>query len=432
MLYSVKQNSINLKLNEMKKQILIFTFFVAAVLVGTNALAQTYVMEPTAAPGCITPEVLSGCTADELHPVQGETYSYNIATTVATDVVRWFVVNNTAMEAASEALVDPTLGVLAAGNTNIDNGLGTDPYILSVVNGTYDGAGAPASTNSTIELQWKYFDGVTEEILLVAYVESDPTCTDNIAVYRIIPTPAFTVDIASVNEAGANPAGPSDTPNEECVSPIESAVYDGQTTTPADMLTVDYGENWAFFVVNGANYFDSWMPEFQISYDAGAPLAVEAEWAYLGDATSGVAANWNALTGTLGGTWTSGVPVIAGASAASPGSVGGGAVPAPGGECIVVRVRLDWGTNVEHDQSNGTLTVAANGVAYDGVGTTTAEYFDDRTNFEDLMNTPGGTGTDCTPDGFSNDVVDYIITPRPQVEENTDPQQEDKTGEGVN
>ena len=62
-------------------------------------------------------------------------------------------------------------------------------------------------------------------------------------------------------------------------------------------------------------------------------------------------------------------------------------------------------------------------IAYDGTD------FTDRTNFEDLMNTSGGIGTACTPDSFDNDVVDYYITPRPQVEEGS-PQHEVKTGEG--
>jgi hypothetical protein len=90
---------------------------------------------------------------------------------------------------------------------------------------------------------------------------------------------------------------------------------------------------------------------------------------------------------------------------------------------------LDWGTDVEHDQADGTLTFAANGIAYDG-DNTAGTFFDDRTNFEDLDNTPGSS-TPCTTDGFTNDVVDYLITPRPQVEEGT-PVHEGKTGQGVN
>lgn len=423
----------------MKKQILFLAIFTLAVfLAGTNKVAaqvKPYIVVPTAAPACIPPEALAGCTADQLHPVQGANYIYTVNTTAATDVVRWFVVDNTAMETAGDSLISALTGILPAANGAIDDGTGNDPYLLSVVNGTYDGTGAAAAgSTSSIELQWKYFDGITNEVLLVAYVETSPGCTNNIAVFRIIPTPAFTIDIASVDAAGLNPAGPGDTPNEECVSPIESAVYNGENVTPgtATTLTVDYGENWVYFVVNGANYIDSWMPEFQIDYDDTAPDAVEASWAYLNDSDDPTATNWNTLTGSLGGTWTSAVPVIAGASAASAGTVGAGVVPVSGGECIVVRVRMDWGTDVEHDQNVGVLNFAANGVAYDGVGTVLTDFYDDRTNFEDLNNTPGAAVADaCKPDGFVNDVVDYNITPRPQVEEGA-PTQEIKSGQGVN
>ncbi len=409
----------------MKKQILFLTFFVAALFAGTNAFAQ-YITEPTALPSCITAETLTNCTANALNPVQGETYDYTIATTAATDVVRWFVINNTTMEAANDSLVSITSGVVATDNAHISASDGTDAYLLSVESGTYNSG---VTANNTIELTWKYFDGISEEILLVAWVVDGDGCTNNLAVYRIIPEPGFTLDIASIKPDGSNPQKPTalgGTPNEDCVSPIESAVYDGGSTTPDGTLTVDYGENWAFFVVNATNFFDSWLPQLEINYDLAAPAVVEAQWTYLSDATS---TNWYNFSGALGGTWTTTSPVIAGATYATAGTagfnVGDNNLPATTGECIVVRVRLDWGTAVEHDQSDGTLTVAVNGVAWDGVGTDVTDLYDNATEFEDLHY------ADCGTDGFTNDVVSYLITPRPQVEENTDPQQEIKTGEGV-
>ena len=416
-----------LKLKTMKKQILFLAMFtLALIFAGTTTgfgQAKPYQTVPTSTPVCLTPTPFAAgfCTADELHPVQGTPYTYTITTTAATDVVRWFVVNNNDL-VAPDSLISSVGGVLPVGNANIDPGTGAGEYLLNVT--TIADYNNPVVNNVSIELSWKYFDGITDQVILVAYVDDGAGCTNNIAVYRIIPQPAFTIDIASVTEGGLLPAGPGDTPNEECVSPIESAIYAGGTTTPLGTLTVDYGENWAFFVVNGANYIDSWMPEFQISYDETAPTA-EASWAYLADATSATTANWHTLTGALGGTWTSADPVIAGASTASPGIVGAGVVPDAAGECIVVRVRLDWGTGIEHDQSDGTLTVAVNGVAYDGVG---ADFFDDATTFEDLHY------ADCAADSFTNDVVNYVITPRPQVEDAAGGPAaiEQKTGDTVN
>ncbi|WP_163709895.1 hypothetical protein [Mangrovibacterium lignilyticum] len=422
----------------MKKQILFLVMLVAAVLAGVGSYGQVgpaepYQTVPTAAPVCLIPTPFSSdtlCTADELHPVQGEVYTYTILAD-ATDDIRWFVVNNNDVVSDGDSLVSKISGILPTTNTNIDPADGNGDYILNLgtTYNNYNSGTGSGIGNTTIEIAWKFFDGITDQVILVAYVEGADGCTNNIAAYRIIPQPAFTIDIASVLENGANPAGPLDAANSECISPVESAVYSGSGITPDGTLTVDYGENWVFFVVNGANYFDSWMPEFEISYADGAtPPTAEASWAYLGDATSSDPAVWNTLTGTLGvgNTWTSANPVIAGASSASPGTIGAGGVPAPGGECIVVRVRLDWGTDIEHDLADGTLTFAANGVAYDGSDNSGAgTFYDDRDNFEDLHYAT------CEPDLFVNDVVDYIITPRPRADEVT-PTPETKTGEGVN
>lgn len=401
----------------------------AFIFAGLKSYGQvTYQTVPSAAPICITPTPFTdgACTATELKPVQGEVYTYTVVTTGATDDVRWFVVNNADL---SDGLIEDG-AILPSTDANIDPANGSGDYILRLgdTHNTYNvnpNSGDATGTDNSIEIAWKYFDGhQPNEVLLVAYVVDDDACTDNIAVFRIIPQPAFTIDIVSVLANGSNPAGPGDTPNEDCVSPIESATYASiDDETPNGTLTVDYGENWIFFVVNGANYIDSWMPEFLIDYDGGTAPTAQASWAYLGDATNPDPANWNALTGSLNnGTWTSANPVIAGASAASSGTIGAGVVPDAEGECIVVRVRLDWGTDIEHDLNNSTLTFAANGIAYDGVG---PDFFDNRSGFEDLHH------LDCEPDGFDNDIVDFIITPRPRANEGT-PEQEDKTGEGVN
>lgn len=454
----------------MKKQILILTFFVAAIFVGTSGAFAQYLTVPNLdADGnvqCITPSPLNcpAGTNPELHPIQGELYTYSVANTPANATIRWFVVNNVDLADGTiggkvDSLINKQNEVLPVTSGYIDATDAAGAYEITVANpssflySVTSGATAynsETSTATSIEMSWKYFDGVNNQVLLVAYVESNPTCTDNIAVWRIIPEPAFTIDVAVLNDDGDSIAGPTDPVVGECVSPIEWAMYDptgnGGTidagTTPGDMLTVDYGENWVFFVVNGANYFDSWMPEFQLTYDPNdangdVPVA-EVSWAYQSDATNTSATVWNTMTGsgplaTTATTWSSSVPVIAGANWASvddgSSNVGDGTVPAAVGECIIVRVRLDWGTDIEHDLAISTLTFAANGVAYDG-DNTSGTFFDDDTNFEDLKNN-GTVGTDCEIDGFDNDVVNYQITPRPQIEEGT-PTQEIKTGQGVN
>ncbi len=419
-------------------------FTLALIFAGTNAFGQqAYDSIPDKVPTNLIPSLMAGCTATELHPVQGEVYTYTVVTTPQSDI-RWFVINNADLK-------DPSIGggldsivgfngVLPSGDAYIDPSDGTGDYIYG--DGTtpipgYDTDGTQDANGEmhTIDIAWKYFDGMQpNEVLLVAYATDSVGCTNNIAVYRIIPQPAFTIDIAVLSQLGDSIAGPLDPITGECVSPIESAIYASiDNESPNGTLTVDYGENWVYYIVNGANYLDSWMPEFQIGYADGTAPVVTASWAYLTDATSTTFTDWNVLSGAVGGTWTSADPVIANAVASTAGTtgyeVGDGRVPAAGGEAIVVRVRLDWGTLIEHDQAVGTLTFAANGIAYDGVAGVPNDFFDD-TAFEDLKNN-GTVGTDCEPDGFDNDVVDYQITKRPKVEAGT-PIQEDKSGDTVN
>nr|WP_321484629.1 hypothetical protein [uncultured Draconibacterium sp.] len=399
----------------MKKQILILTFFVAAILAGTTSAfaqltAKPYQTVPSAVPSTLIPTPFGSglCTADELHPVQGQVYTYTVNATPQTDV-RWFVVNNNDLApvtAANDSLLSATGGILPSTDANIDPSDGTGEYIYGDgstpitgynINPTADATGQ----FHTIDIAWKYFDGITDQVLLVAYAEDSIGCTNNLIVYRIIPEPAFTIDIAVLNDAGDSIAGPLDPITGECVSPIESAVYSGSGTTPDGTLTVDYGENWIYYVVNGANYFDSWLPAFQISYDGGHS-AIEASWAYASVAND-PAATWNTIdvSGAFGT-----VPVMAGGS----GNPGDGNLPAAGGEQIVVRVRIDYGTDYEHDNATELLHFAVDGVAYDGVGSSVTDWYDDAANFGDLHYAT------CDVDGFTNDKVDYEITPRPEIE----------------
>nr|WP_321354190.1 hypothetical protein [uncultured Draconibacterium sp.] len=444
----------------MKKQILILTFFVAAIFAGTtSAFGQVSYQTVPTSPQCITPMPLTGCTitAPELHPIQGVYYDYTVTVNPAVDpTVRWFVVNNYDLSTNSpiDSLVSMATGILAVDHGDIDATDAAGAYEITAANpSTYildvtDGANIynnEANTTATINMAWKFFNGsAPEEVLLVAYVEGADGCTDNIAVWRIIPTPAFTLDVATLNAAGDSIApshGTGVDVADTCVSPIEWATYSSSwgtidaSTTPGDSLRVDYGENWMFFVVNAANYIDSWMPTFQFSYGSATDAipSFTAQWAYIGDANSTDPANWHDITGTLGtaaSNFASSDPVIAGGSAALDDAgttyVGGGLTVGASGECIVVRVRLDWGLNIEHDDANSTLRFAVDGVSYDGVETTPGDglFFDDR-GYADLGETT------CADDQFTNDWLDYIITPRPGADEGT-PDQEAKSGDEQN
>ena len=106
----------------MKKQILILTFFVAAILAGMSSFAQSD-DALTAVPTCITPTTLT-CfgTADALHPAVGVPYTYTINSTVGgvetNEKVHWFVVDNA--DLAATGIINSI-----ADMTHLDNSLAT-------------------------------------------------------------------------------------------------------------------------------------------------------------------------------------------------------------------------------------------------------------------------------------------------------------------
>lgn len=418
----------------MKKQILIVTFFVLALLAGVNmsygqstftpviadGTPTTYINVLSSAPGCAPVQVLTHCAAtlDELHPQSGQNYTYSVTTSnreTDPDQVHWFVIAN---QTNLITALNNITGLAAAGI--VDPGDGTGGYILNTESTVYN---LPTQTDKSIDISWKWFDGASNVVLLVAYVVDGEDCTDNIEVYRIMPEFNFTLSINGINEAD----GSVTTTPSECVSPIESATYAAGATPGAGNLTVDYGENWLFFSVTAANFTHSWMPRFQTTYTGSVgDDGITVEWAYPDDALANT--NWHATapignTTTAASEYTSTDPVLHSGTnlTASPVTIG---ADDGTGECIVVRVRVDHGTTNENADANKTLTLAVDGTMYNSVlkDYTTAA-------LKDLHD----DGTTCVEDGFTNDRQDYILSPRPEITTNTTPSEgdmpfENKTG----
>ena len=351
----------------MKKQILILILFVAAIVAGTtNAFAQNVTqVEPDyleqAATFC-TPAVALDCgTGDQLTPMPGVVYTYEISSS-SVGTVHWFVTDD------PDILLTGSL----TGN-NIDPGDGNGNYLLTAdVGVTYNNT---ANGSVTIDLSWKSFDGAANEVLLVAYAEDAATCTNNIEVYRIIPQYAFTLDIAGILDDGTSGAA-------ECVSPIVSAQYDGTN------LNVDYGTNYVYFSVNAANWQTSWETDLAATTDGGSAIS-SIEWQYPDLATTGGA--WNA----------SGTEVLA-----SHYASGADGFIDDVGECIIVRVQVDHLVATENI-ADETITLTVNG---EMINAQTASY--DGT-YPDLDE--GGAGNACLNN--VDDTADYVITPRPDVNE---------------
>ena len=344
-------------------------FTLAIVFAGTmNAFGQ-YVKNLTGAPTCAgVAQPLTCATDDALHPLPGKVYTYSITTDPGTvESVHWFVTDE------SEIITSTVLGTpVLQPNRDVVNGT----YVLTATSGVYD---VSTNTAKTIDISWKTFDPLTHEVLLVAYVSGANGCSDNVEVYRIEPSFAFTLDVIALLDNGTPGA-------EECLSEVESAIYDGTN------LNMDYGENWVFFLVSAANFVHSWEPTFSATAANGSAIDT-IQWAYPTDAQANV--NWN----------ESGVPVDA--------QVAGGAVGADG-ECIVVRVKVDHAGEEHAEPENEVVTLTINGVMYDPAAVVGSEY--SNTAYNDLDN-PTAPVTACDPN--VNDTATYTLTPRPALTDTT-------------
>lgn len=349
----------------MKKQILSFVIIALALFASISSVNGADYTKNLTGAGAIycTPALPLACTTDnELNPIPGKSYTYNV-TVPATSTVLWFVTDQA-------SVID---GTGAAPVIQADRDAAPGDYILTASAGIYNSA---INTNASIQMSWKYFDGNATQVLLVAVVSDASGCTNNVEVYRIKPAFAFTLDIASIFDTGAVGA-------EECLSPVESATYNGTN------LTTNYGENWVFFSVNAANFVHSWQPSFTVvGYTGGGGTAIvpaaDIQWAYPADAKADLA--WKAVT----------VPVAAQA---------GGAVGAAG-ECIIVRVRVDHANNGNINPATApVLTFGVNGVMYNFPTTNYANA--GLTDLDNIATAP------CT--NTVTDQATYTLTARPQI-----------------
>lgn len=357
----------------MKKQILILTFFVAAILAGNNnVFAQ--VDDPqldAAVASCPVPAVLNCGTAGALSPLPGEVYTYDIEATGTGTTIHWFVTTDLNVIASASL----TSSIEAAGGT----------YVLTAGTTTNGGNASyndNTNTGDILEVSWNYF-APSPPVLLVAFAVDAAGCTNNIEVYRIEPVFNFVLEIAALEDDGTiqDPADPA-----ECASPVQSATYDATTST----LTVDYGDNYIYYIVSAANFVHSWDPSFVAPTSAGGSTVGTVEWTY-NDGTDLTGATWNDDT----------VPVLA---QDASGAVGAS------GECIVLRVSIVHG-NANELIAAETYTTGVNGVMYDA-------------SSSDYSNNALADLDDDGSGGCINNVTDeadYIIAPRPDVNDE-DPQ----------
>ena len=346
---------------------------------------------------------LSSGSDTPLNPIAGKMYNYSVSIpnflSSTSLEYKWFVTT-------SQTFISTTADVSSIVAT-IEANDGTGPHILATGNG-YNNVSTGANN---IDISWKsWTNDPANPVFLVIYVTENGVClTDNIEVYLINPVNAFTLDIANIDQAGGIQGANFAT----CVSPIRSATWVPGTTNPPGQLNVDYGTNYLYFSVTAANWANAWRPSAQITAATMGARTVSVDWAYAASANSSNPADWHAMP-LSGSTYVSTANVVNQNIDGNNDNFVGSA-----GECIVIRVTIDH--NTEETLVDLPVELAVDGVMMrEG---TTAGVFDvvgqGDVHYSDIAPI---ANTDCgKEDLFKYDIATQIITRRPEVHDETDP-----------
>jgi hypothetical protein len=254
----------------MKKQILILVLATFAIGFLNKAYAQTPLTPRTIT--CLT------LSADALHPVPGQDYDYtievpNIATFTDPMHYRWFVTQ------------DPNFITIVGGVPTVTNNIALDGSYFDVddlAGSGYNLINPPLAGEPNINITWRSagYDRTRPIFLAIMVIGDDGTCTpNNLKVYKIEPQFAFTLDLANLDGTGALQSDYGYTDLENCISDIQSAVYD--PTAPEGIL-YDFGSNTLYYEVSAANWYDRWQLRVEITglFTGTDDQTVQIDWAY--------------------------------------------------------------------------------------------------------------------------------------------------------
>jgi hypothetical protein len=258
----------------MKKQILFLAFFTLAIFIAgtTKVMAQVHVSDPL---------LLNCADTLPLHPRAGVPYKYIVETPSGnpvgqTDYTWWVTKNPNFIDTVLTAPGDPTyLWADTTGMLRITNG-----ELINAVPGagTYGNIGPISNHDSTITItwsseilaateygpeggdasQWQSASSTVKTPTFVA-VLAQGSCTDNLEVFEINPSPAFTVDIRNLAPDLDNYVEmPYFQDTAQCVDVVRKAVYNSSTHE----IEMDYGADTLYFEVVATNYVSNWYPYF--------------------------------------------------------------------------------------------------------------------------------------------------------------------------
>ena len=337
--------------------------------------------------GQLVPRPVTCLTPDALHPIAGQPYLYEVVvpTPPGTKEYTWFVTQD-------QHFIN--VGVLT-GNREI---VGTSALVAATGTGYND----PLTGAASVSITWQSFAyNPAQPVFVVIQVKNaastpDACLSQNMKVFKIVPTNAFTLDIANLmagaspNVAGTLVAGYGSN-LDKCIHDIVDAQYDA---TAPEGVVYDFGVDYMFYEVVAANFTISWKPTFQLN--GIDPLeTVTVEWATDKNFTTP-----HAMT-LGGGIWAS-ADVY---TAVAPGGAVG-----PGGESIYVRVTLDHsnGANKYQGLTDEVAVLAVDGLTNLGVA---------GSELGDVHTVAGGGPPAVCPwvDGYANDIAQQTLKPRPDI-----------------
>ena len=251
---------------------------------------------------------------------------------------------------------------------SVDITLGPDLLARTDYQQGHIGAGTIAAPTSTFVVGWA------------------ENCADNIKIWEIDPSPAFTVDIKVIDDATRLPLGYGVNTGSQCVDDVRAAKYN----TTDFQIDYNYGWDTLYYEVIASNFVTSWLPTFYLTGLDGTIQTARIDWATSWDNIQKAAGPFIEGGDITGGSIT-GTTAI---TSVNPNTVNG--------VSLFVRVVI---------ANNNYETLAAETIELSVAGLDAVGYDID----DDALCTVPATAADAADD----DETSRTITPRPTIVEGT-------------
>lgn len=370
----------------MKKQILFVAMFTLAIIfAGTNNVFGQ--LNPSPFTPASVPNPLVNCVGDAQHPKAGVSYNY--------------LLNNTSADATGYrfwATKDPDFVSLVAGTTTLNQADSLHRNYSTELFG-YSASYLGQTVTNSVDITWgpdllartDYQQGhigagtiaAPTSTFVVGWAEN---CADNIKIWEIDPSPAFTVDIKVIDDATRLPLGYGVNTGSQCVDDVRAAKYN----TTDFQIDYNYGWDTLYYEVIASNFVTSWLPTFYLTGLDGTIQTARIDWATSWDNIQKAAGPFIEGGDITGGSIT-GTTAI---TSVNPNTVNG--------VSLFVRVVI---------ANNNYETLAAETIELSVAGLDAVGYDID----DDALCTVPATAADAADD----DETSRTITPRPTIVEGT-------------